>query len=55
MKIDYTELYTDYLISGNGYATATGLSSLMEGDVSHDQITRFYLNKNIIQKTYGNK
>ena len=41
MKIDYTELYTDYLISGNGYATATGLSSLMEGDVSHDQITRF--------------
>ena len=41
MKIDYTELYTDYLISGNGYATATGLSLLMEGDVSHDQITRF--------------
>ena len=41
MKIDYTELYTDYLISGIGYATATGLSSLMEGDVSHDQITRF--------------
>ena len=41
MKIDYTQLYTDYLISGNGYATATGLSSLMEGDVSHDQITRF--------------
>ena len=41
MKIDYTELYTDYLISGNGYATATGLSSLMEGDVRHDQITRF--------------
>ena len=41
MKIDYIELYTDYLISGNGYATATGLSSMMDGDVSHDQITRF--------------
>ena len=45
MKIDYIELYTDYLISGNGYATATGLSSLMEGKVSHDKITRF-LSKN---------
>jgi len=45
MKTDYIELYTDYLISGNGYATATGLSSMMDGDVSHDQITRF-LSKN---------
>ena len=35
------ELYTDYLISGNGYATATGLSAMMDGDVTHDQITRF--------------
>ena len=41
MKTDYLELYTDYLISGNGYATATGLSSMMDGTVSHDQITRF--------------
>lgn len=41
MKIDYIELYTDYLISGNGNATATGLSSMMDGSVSHDQITRF--------------
>ena len=45
MKTDYIELYTDYLISGNGYATATGLSSMMDGEVSHDQITRF-LSKN---------
>jgi hypothetical protein len=41
MQKDYTELYTDYLISGNGYATATGLSSMMDGAISHDQITRF--------------
>jgi len=45
MKTDYLELYTDYLISGNGYATATGLSAMMDGNVSHDQITRF-LSKN---------
>jgi len=45
MKTDYIELYTDYLISGSGYATATGLSSMTDGSVSHDQITRF-LSKN---------
>ena len=55
MKIDYIELYTDYLISGNGYATATGLSSMMDGSVSHDQITRFYLKEHIVQKIYGNR
>lgn len=32
------DLYTDYLISQNGYATATGMSSIC--DVSHDKITR---------------
>jgi hypothetical protein len=41
MKTNYLELYTDYLISGNGKATATGLSSMMDGEISHDQITRF--------------
>jgi hypothetical protein len=35
------ELYTDYLISNYGYATATGLSAMVNGAVSHDQITRF--------------
>jgi len=45
MKTDYIEIYTDYLISGSGYATATGLSSMMDNAVSHDQITRF-LSKN---------
>ena len=39
------DLYTDYLISQNYHATATGLASLLEGEVSHDQVTRF-LNKN---------
>ena len=44
-QTDYIELYTDYLISGNGYATSTGLSSMLDGEISHDQITRF-LSKN---------
>ena len=45
MKTDYLELYTDYLISNNGQATATGLSAMVDNAVSHAQITRF-LTKN---------
>jgi hypothetical protein len=45
IKTDYLELYTDYLISNNGQATATRLSAMMDNTVSHDQITRF-LSKN---------
>jgi hypothetical protein len=35
------DLYTDYLISSFGPTTATGLSRLLDGEVSHDQVTRF--------------
>ena len=34
------ELYTDYLVSSFGPVTATGLSDLLEGRLSHDKITR---------------
>ena len=45
MAKNLLDIYSDYLISQTHYATATGLSTLLEGSVSHDQITRF-LNKN---------
>src|SRR3972149_106599 len=35
------DLYSDYLLSAFGQTTATGLSALREGQVSHDQIQRF--------------
>lgn len=35
------DLYTDYLISQNKYATSTGLSDLLNGAISHDKVTRF--------------
>jgi hypothetical protein len=41
MDKESLELYTDYLISNFGQATATGLSALVDGDVSHDKVTRF--------------
>jgi hypothetical protein len=39
------DIYSDYLIAQNHHATATGLSDLLEGEISHDKITRF-LNSN---------
>ena len=35
------DLYCDYLIASFGLTTATGLSTLVKGNVSHDQISRF--------------
>jgi len=55
MKTDYLELYTYYLISGNSYATATGLSAMMDNEIGHNQVTRFYLGMSLLQKSYGRK
>ena len=35
------DLYSEYLLASFGATTATGLSQLVDGDVSHDQVTRF--------------
>ena len=35
------DIYSDYLICSFGATTATGLSTLLGGAFSHDQITRF--------------
>lgn len=40
MKKATIDLYADYLLSCLGAATATGLSAMVEGDVSHDSVTR---------------
>ena len=34
------DLYVDFLASSVGLSTATGLAQVLDGDVSHDQITR---------------
>ena len=39
------DLYTDYLLSSFGQTTATGLSRVLDGNISHDKITRL-LSKN---------
>ena len=46
------DLYSDYLITSFSLTTATGLSSLVDGNYSHDQITRFLGKERYDQKTY---
>lgn len=41
MSDDLLDLYSDYLIVENRYATATGLSASLDQRISHDKITRF--------------
>lgn len=41
MNRELLEVYSDYLLSSFSYTTATGLSALTGGAVSHDKITRF--------------
>ena len=35
------DLYTDYLIASFNYTTATDMSKMLNGVLSHDQISRF--------------
>ncbi len=36
-----SDLYSDYLLASFSQTSATGLSNLMNGEISHDQVTRF--------------
>ena len=46
------DLYSDYLLSSFGQTTATGLSRLLDGEVSHDQVTRMLSGKKLTPKTW---
>ena len=48
MMVYTLNLYTDYLLSSTGPTTATSLSRLLEGALSHDHITRW-----LSSVTYG--
>ncbi len=40
MNKQLLDIYSDYLISQNHHATATGLSAMLDGEISHDQVSR---------------
>jgi hypothetical protein len=46
------DLYSDYLIASFNFATATGLSELLDGALSHDQISRFLGQSLFTQQDY---
>ena len=50
MNKNLLDIYSDYLICQNFHATATGLSRLLDGELSHDQITRFLNNDELTSK-----
>ena len=50
MNQNRLDLYTDYLSVTFGYATATGLSQMLDGRVSHDAISRFLSERDYTSK-----
>src|SRR3954468_23920494 len=47
MNRELLELYSDYLLSAFSYTTATGLSEMTGGAMSHDKITPFLSEKEL--------
>jgi len=45
MNDNISDLYVDYLLSSFGSVTATGLSDVVNGLISHDKITRLLSRK----------
>ena len=41
MNTELLDIYSDYLISQGHRATATGLAATLDGEISHDQVSRF--------------
>ena len=53
---ELVDLYTDYLIVVNGQATATGLSDVLDNEISHDKfrrmVTQVWQNPFLYQTTH---
>jgi len=52
---DTLDLYTDYLLSSFGQTSATGLSRLVDGQLSHDSVTRFLSGSDFSSSTLWQK
>lgn len=52
MNYQILDLYSDYLLSSFGQTTATGLSRLLDGNLSHDQVTRMLSSEKLTAKTW---
>jgi hypothetical protein len=52
MDKEILDLYTDYLLSSFGQTTATGLSKMTEGAISHDQVSRMLASPKMTSKEW---
>ena len=52
MDYQILDLYSDYLLSSFGQTTATGLARVLEGDISHDQITRMLASEKLTPQAW---
>ena len=52
MNYALLDLYSDYLLSSFSATTATGLSRLMNNDLSHDQISRMLNSQELAPKDW---
>ena len=50
MNTELLDLYTDYLISSFSKTPATGLSTLLDGAMTHDHITNFLAESDLTSK-----
>jgi len=55
MGRDILDLYSDYLLYSNAQTTATGLSEILDEEISHDKITRFLSSELFDEKTLWKK
>lgn len=52
MNYQILDLYSDYLLSSFGQTTATGLARLVDGEISHDRITRMLASEKLTAKIW---
>ena len=50
MKKEILDIYSDYLICSFSHVTATGLSKALDGQISHDKITRLLAGEELDSK-----
>jgi hypothetical protein len=52
MNYTFLDLYSDYLLSSFGQTTATGLAKVLDGEISHDQVTRMLASEKLTAKSW---
>jgi hypothetical protein len=52
MNYQILDLYSDYLLSSFGQTTATGLARVVDGEISHDQVSRMLASEKVTSQAW---